>query len=204
MPTERIELPCLTAPIEAELVYLQTTKVRGKVIYLHDIKQNGKHYENTDVAEAYWLEQNTNMTALTSEVENNRHDDFTFLVAPPSDAAHLYAPYRVHLKTRYRCAEDISADFDRKPGVKAGTTRSTRALLDALRFDSPEILPDAEIIDVLFVDDVYAGGHTAAAIFHKLQEWLVGKTTRMTLACPLRAVPDAGSRIDYHSLAFGV
>ena len=90
MPTERIELPGLTAPIEAELVYLQTSKVRGELMYLHSIKQNAKQYENYQAAEQYWLKLATNMSTLTNEVRISGHESFNFLIAPPSDLSLIH------------------------------------------------------------------------------------------------------------------
>lgn len=204
MPNETVTLPTpdKKAPaITATLVYLETSEDSGRLMYLHRIKHCGTSFELSASAELYWLGLHTAMNDLAHEVET-LDIKFDLLVAPPSSAAHLYAPYRAELKRRFGGAEDISGDFSRREGAaKSARSSSLQEIIDSWTFALPDSVPDGERVNVLFVDDVYAGGKSAAAAHHHLQKWLAGRPIALTIACPLRTIPSRVERVDYLALA---
>ena len=183
-------------------MYLETSKQNGRLMYLHRIKHIGPSFELSAGAEAYWLGLESSTHALADAVASLGIAKFELVVAPPSSSAHLYAPYRAALKRRLEYFEDVSGDLGRAPEAgRSARLESVNEVIDSWVFDPPEVRPATDPVNVLFIDDVYAGGKTAAAAHHHLAQWLGGRRIALTIACPLKAVASQADRVDEMALA---
>lgn len=184
-PADEVVVIPLNAPrLRVRVVALHKGKEPGPFQYLQGIRQGtlrriNPDPEQTAVARTYHAHKFRFFPALAAKVGGS----VDAVLSPPSSLPEQAAPFRRAIAAAHPNAVDLSNQFARTGGARAGEGATTCEVLRGLSYDA--VGHERNIRRLVICDDTFTTGTTAMAIVKLLRKHGLSDDCEIIVACPV-------------------